>query len=687
MTPHSNIRRIALLKSFSRAASGTVILVGCLALVGWVLNITALKSILPGLVTMKANTALAFVLAGVSLWILCAEQTDQRMRRIARACAAIVALIGFLTLGEYLSGWDLGIDQLLFEEALGAVGTFAPGRMAPTTALNFLVIGLALVALDAPRGLRAVQMFTLAAGVIGLLNFMGYAYGVKALYGLASHTQMAVHTAAAFIVLSVGLLFARPERGLMAIASSDGAGGVVARRLLPAALGVPFLLGWLRLIGQRAGFYSTEFGVAIFAVSTVIVLAVVTWSNAGLLYRTDVERKRAEEAARQARESAEEASRHKSNFLSRMSHELRTPLNAVLGFAQLLEMDALSAQQRESVGHILKGGRHLLELINEVLDISRIEAGRLALSPEAVSVKEVVEESLDLIAPLAAADHIQLTDDLLNTRHWHVQADRQRLKQVLLNLLSNAVKFNRKGGMVALSYEQTREGRLRIKVTDTGPGISAARMAQLFIPFERLGAEQAEIEGTGLGLALSKGLVEAMGGTLGVESIVGQGSTFWLELPMVDRPAERVDMDVPAPAELKASSSVSLVLYVEDNLSNVKLIQRLLAHRPGVRLVPAMQGRLGLDLAREHRPHLILLDLHLPDMPGEEVLLRLRAAPETRDIPVAVISADATPGQIRRLLANGACAYLTKPLDVKQLLEVLDDTLKERESSRTRTSA
>ena len=260
-----------------------------------------------------------------------------------------------------------------------------------------------------------------------------------------------------------------------------------------------------------------------------------------------------------------------------------------------------------------------------------------------------------------------------------MQADRQRLRQVLLNLLSNAVKFNRKGGMVALSYEQSLERRLRIKVTDTGPGIPAARMAQLFTPFERLGSEQAGIEGTGLGLALSKGLMEAMGGTLGAESVVGQGSTFWLELPLVDRPAERVGMDVPPPAELKASSRASIVLYVEDNLSNVKLIQRLLAHRPEVRLVPAMQGRLGLDLALDHRPHLILLDLHLPDMPGEEVLLRLRAAPETRDIPVAVISADATPGRIRRLLASGARAYLTKPLDVRKLLEVLDETLKERE--------
>lgn len=395
--------------------------------------------------------------------------------------------------------------------------------------------------------------------------------------------------------------------------------------------------------------------------------------------QAEEERRRAEEARRVAEEAqrvAEQANQAKSEFLSRMSHELRTPLNAILGFAQLLEMDNLSPEQRESVADILKAGRHLLDLINEVLDIARIEAGRLALSPEPVPLREVAEEALALITPLCTEHGVRVEAEAVTASRRHVIADRQRLKQVLLNLLANAVKYNRAGGLVTLSVEPAPPARLRLKVTDTGPGIPADRMARLFVPFERLGAEQTAIEGTGLGLALSRRLVEAMGGTLGVESTVGRGSTFWVELPEAEEPA--LEPSAVGAARPEGARRARIV-YIEDNLSNLKLLQRVLAHRPEVELLPAIQGRLGLDLIREHRPDLVLLDLHLPDMPGDEVLRRLQAQPETREIPVVVISADATPHQIERLRAMGAQDYLTKPLDVRRLLELLDRVLDRRE--------
>jgi CheY-like chemotaxis protein/nitrogen-specific signal transduction histidine kinase len=395
-------------------------------------------------------------------------------------------------------------------------------------------------------------------------------------------------------------------------------------------------------------------------------------------YALDIdERKSAEETAEQAREEADRANLAKSEFLSRMSHELRTPLNAILGFAQLLEMDSLVPDQHESVEHILKGGHHLLNLINEVLDIARIEAGQLSFSPEPVRVQEVVEESLDLVTPLAAERGIRLSSELVQTFDGHVLADRQRLKQVLLNLLSNAVKYNREGGSVAVACEEVPQGRLRLMVRDTGLGLPPEMLDRLFTPFERLGAERTEVEGTGIGLVLSKRLVELMGGAIGVESAVGQGSTFWVELVQVVGPVARYEQrpDGSAPSAPDAPRRTRTLLYVEDNLSNLELVQRILSRRPEVKLVAAMQGRLGLDLASQHRPDLILLDLHLPDMRGEEVLRRLRATPETQRIPVVVISADATQGQIERLRAAGAQAYLTKPLDVKRLLTILDETL------------
>jgi PAS domain S-box-containing protein len=384
-----------------------------------------------------------------------------------------------------------------------------------------------------------------------------------------------------------------------------------------------------------------------------------------------------EEALVRAKEEAERANLAKSEFLSRMSHELRTPLNSVLGFGELLEMDDLAPDQRESVRHIMKGGRHLLDLINEVLDIARIESGRMSLSLEPVSVREVVEESVELVRPIAAEAGIGLHSERVDG-HAFVRADRQRLKQVLLNLLSNAVKFNRREGGVTVRCEAATEDQLRISVTDDGPGIAPELVDRLFVPFERLGADREGIQGTGLGLALSKGLVEAMGGSIGVVSAPGSGSTFAVELTRAEPEVLSQDAGDIAPAEGVPTGGPSTLLYVEDNPANFKLIERALSHRPNVRLLGAIQGSLGVELARQHQPDLVLLDLNLPDIPGEEVLRLLRADPRTARIPVVVLSADATPGQIRKLLATGAVDYLTKPLEVRRFLETVDKVLAER---------
>jgi PAS domain S-box-containing protein len=401
--------------------------------------------------------------------------------------------------------------------------------------------------------------------------------------------------------------------------------------------------------------------------------------GASTIARDVSDRKRSEVERESARQAADRANRAKSEFLSRMSHELRTPLNAVLGFAQLLGMDHQTPEQEEATKEILKAGTHLLELIDEVLDIARIEAGRLRLSLEPVDAIHVVEESISLLQPQARQEGVTLSMDPIDSSDpsIHVIADRQRLKQVLLNLISNGVKYNRQNGTVRVSVDRTGSGsRIRIGVTDTGRGIPAERIEQLFAPFERLGAEETGIEGTGLGLALTRPLVEAMGGTISVTSEFGQGSTFSVEVASADDAARANGDRFPSDEELAAAATISrtrTVLYVEDNLSNLKLMERVLARKPGIRLVSAMQGSLGVTLARDHLPDLILLDLNLPDMRGEEVLARLHADPATAEVPIVVISADATPGQRARLVDAGASDFITKPFDVDRLLQIVDE--------------
>lgn len=375
----------------------------------------------------------------------------------------------------------------------------------------------------------------------------------------------------------------------------------------------------------------------------------------------------------EANEALRAANSAKDEFLSRMSHELRTPLTAVSGFSELLTLTELPEKPREWASLIRSASQHLGRLIDDVLDISRIAAGRMSMSLEPVALGPLLHDVLALLRPLATRHEVTIEPVTSPGGHGYVFADSRRLKQVMINLIVNAIKYNRRGGTVRIAIFPGGDGRVRIQVTDTGHGIGEDAQAKLFVPFERLDAADSGIDGVGLGLALSRNLVEAMRGSIGVTSTVGEGSTFWIELDRGDAVAVAVaDGGSAAALAERLYGEERRVLYVEDTLANIRLIEAILHARPDVSLLPAMQGRLGLELAREHLPDLILLDIHLPDLDGDEVLARLQADESTRAIPVIVLSADATETQTRRLLAAGADAYLTKPIEVGRLLETLD---------------
>jgi PAS domain S-box-containing protein len=398
--------------------------------------------------------------------------------------------------------------------------------------------------------------------------------------------------------------------------------------------------------------------------------------------RDVTERKRFERALQEnnvelerAKAAAEKANLAKSDFLSSMSHELRSPLNAILGFAQLINSDSPppTPTQTASIDQILHAGWYLLDLINEILDLAQIESGKLALSREPTSLAEVMLECQAMIEPQAQKRGIKMIFPQAGVLHF-VDADRTRLKQVLINLLSNAIKYNQANGSVVVDFAMSMPGRIRIRVKDTGAGLPPDMLLQLFQPFNRLGQERSTEEGTGIGLVMSKRLVELMGGLIGVESTVGSGSVFWFELNSSTEPQLELDTTRPAAialAQAKSGAPLRTLLYVEDNPANLKLIEQLMARRSDIRLLSAKEGILGVHLARVHRPDVILMDINLPGISGIEALEILRGDPATAHIPVIALSANARPRDIEKGLQAGFFRYLTKPIKVNEFMETL----------------
>jgi signal transduction histidine kinase len=530
-------------------AGSVVALLGAVTLIGWALNLSFITKATTGGYPILPLTALCFILAGISLTMAVRPNRTATTEAIQQTLAALVATIAGLTLYEYLRGSESGFDTLLFGDRLQRVSTYPAGRIALNSAGSLLLFALGLLSIphdQRKHDLRA-QMFATPALFIPLLAILGYLFGVKGMYSLSQSSGMALWTAIGQLILGVGILVAVKGRGVAVLLLDEGPGGVLTRRLLPAALLAPIVLGVIRIVGESAGFYESEFGVSLFAVASILTfVGLVLWS-ARVLRNTDKERvdllaleqqarahaEKARSEAEAARAEAERANNSKTDFLAVMSHELRTPLTAIMGYEELLSdgiTGPVTELQRQQLGRINASARHLLGLIDEILTFARVDIGRERVRWESMSVNHTLADAAALVEPMASAKSIKFIVELLE-EDQAIQTDGTKLRQMLVNLLSNGIKFTDKGEVRLACLVSS--GVLEIRIADTGVGIPAEHIEEVFEPFWQ--AEQTATRktgGTGLGLSVTRKLARLLGGDVTVASRVGMGTTFVLALPM-----------------------------------------------------------------------------------------------------------------------------------------------------------
>jgi signal transduction histidine kinase len=525
--------------SVTSVAAVAVAVIGAVVLVGWATGIEPLTSIIPGRIIMIPNTATGFLLAGVSLWLLRNPIERSRARaNVARAAAAVVLVLGVLTFIERVTGANFGIDLLLFADAVRTYPYLPPGQMASNSTVCFTLAGLSLLTLDLTRwrGFYPHEWFAAAGLGVSLLALMGYLFGATSMYTFDSAAGMALLTASSFATLHTGLLVARPQRGVVTLITGTDAAANLVRRLLLAAIGVPIVLGWLWLRARQLDLMSLETAIGMMVLATILILVGVVVQSGRALRKTDLVREALLVGEGEARAAAERASRVKSEFLATMSHELRTPLNAIIGYSSLMAeglSGALTDTQREQLGRISISARHLLTLIDEILTLARMDAGTETVHLREVSLAGLFEETASIAEPMFAQKQLRFRS--IGPPPILLRSDPDRLRQILLNLLSNAAKFTDRGEVVMRASEDPGTGCVRIEVKDSGIGISAANLAQVFEPFWQVETTAAKrAAGTGLGLAVSRRLARLLRGDIEVSSTLGEGSTFAVVVPMHD---------------------------------------------------------------------------------------------------------------------------------------------------------
>ena len=681
---NKNINRFAIRK-ISLICSFTSLGIATLALLGWHFQIDVLKSIAPGFVSMKFNTAVCIVLVAIAHINLVFNGHEKKWHAISHFSMSLVLAISIATALQYILKIDLGIDELFYPDPKDVLTGF-PGRLAPVTAASFTLLWLAYVCVHFPPipFYRLAQSILLITGLISFQALVAYSLGIQSSFGIALHTRIALHTALCLILLVAAFLLSIARYGYMRIILAPNYTGQSVRNLITMAIFVPPLLNYLELLGRKHHFFDDNFGILFTIIGNVTFFVIFIWRNANKIYLSENKALRANSRAHlreiekqknlleqkmilESSQKALEASRFKTEFLAKISHEIRTPLNGIIGMSALLGYTQLDSKQREYMKTIDASSKSLLALVNQILDISKIESGNLSVEKVVFELDSLLHSTVSILAFAAEQKGLKLVVDVDPTLPTSLIGDPLRIQQVLLNLINNAIKFSEAGTIkvrVSRTSDQNNAPLFLFEVSDEGIGIETSTINKLFKAFSQGdGSTSRKYGGTGLGLAISKQLVELMGGTIHVESIKQMGARFYFKIPLeISRVNSRHVQTIP-PAMNKLSGHV---LIVEDMQVNQRIIVEMLKLL-GLTSAAVDSGSEALKLLTSEKFDLILMDVQMPEMEGYEVAQRIRggeAGKIHKDTPIIAITANALSGEYEKCLQSGMNDFITKPVEI-----------------------